>query len=269
MLHQAGFESSAVSAHPWVAHKSAFGAPFDAFDLIAAPPERGHASANQVVDQAIERWRGRDRSRPTFLYVHFMDAHMPRFLPPGGLRFTQAGDDDGRFRPDGEPAFDRSRRDWNRFDATDFLPADRRYFAAVYDTLLASLDAEIGRLLAAIRTDDPRLERTLVVVTADHGEELGEDGRIGHGDALADGVQHVPWIMAGAGVAVGRTVSRFTEHVDVLPTVLARLGVPLPRARWSTAGRSSPRTARPATGAGRPPPTMPGRTTRASGAAGR
>ena len=88
---------------------------------------------------------------------------------------------------------------------------------------------QIGRLLAAIRTDDPRLERTLVVVTvADHGEELGEDGRIDHGDALADGVQHVPWIMAGAGVAAGRIVSRFTEHVDVLPTVLARLGVPLP-----------------------------------------
>jgi hypothetical protein len=133
-----------------------------------------------------------------------------------------------RFRPDGEPAFDRARRDWSRFDARDFTPADRLHFAATYDTLLAWLDGQIGRLLAVIRADDPDLARTLVVVTSDHGEELGEDGRIDHGDALADGVQHVPWIMTGAGVARGHTVSRFTEHVDVLPTVAATLGIPLP-----------------------------------------
>jgi arylsulfatase A-like enzyme len=228
VLRDAGFETVAVSAHPWVARESQFGAPFDTFDLVTAPAERGHASADRVVDRAIERWRTRDQSRPIFLYVHFMDAHMPRFLPAGGLRFARPGDDAHRFRPDGEPAFDRARRDWSRFDARDFTAADRRYFAAVYDTLLASLDGEIGRLLSAVRADDPGLAHTLVVVTADHGEELGEDGRIDHGDALADGVQHVPWIMAGAGIAAGRTVSRFTEHVDVLPTVLARLGVPLP-----------------------------------------
>jgi arylsulfatase A-like enzyme len=229
ILGHAGLQTLAVSAHPWVARDSRFGAPFDTFDLIGAPPERGHASADQVVDRAIERWRARDRSRSTFLYVHFMDAHMPRFLPPGGLRFAVPGDDrQRRFRPDGEPAFDRARRDWDRFDARDFTVADRRHFGAVYDTLLAWLDGQIGRLLEAIRADDPHLARTLIVVTADHGEELGEDGRIDHGDALADGVQHVPWIMAGAGIAPGQVVSRFTEHVDVLPTVLASLGVPLP-----------------------------------------
>jgi hypothetical protein len=174
-------------------------------------------------------WRGRDRARPTFLYVHLMDAHMPRFLPGGGLRFAVPGDDwRRRFRPDGEPAFGRERRGWSRFDATDFTADDRRYFAAVYDTLLAFMDQQIGRLVTALRAEDPDLAQTLVVAVADHGEELGDDGRIDHGDSLADAVQHIPWIMAGAGIPPGQVVERMTENVDVVPTVLARLGLDLP-----------------------------------------
>ncbi len=229
ILHRAGFRTLAVSAHPWVSRESQFGAGFDAFELLEAPAERGHAAADRITERAIALWQNRDRSRPTFLYVHFMDAHMPRFLPPGGLRFGVPGFDwEDRFRPDGEAAFDRARRAWRRTDARDFTSDDRRHFAAVYDTLLAWLDAQIGRLLAVVRTDDPRLERTLIVVTADHGEELGEGGRIDHGDSLGDGVQHVPWIMAGAGIRSGHVVRRFSEHVDVVPTVLERLGIPLP-----------------------------------------
>jgi arylsulfatase A-like enzyme len=229
VLHDAGFQTLAVSAHPWVSPDSAFGVPFESFDLLQAEPDRGHADAAEVVDRALARWRARDRARPLFLYVHFMDAHMPRFLPDGGLRFPVPGDDwRRRFRPDGEPAFDRARRSWSRFDASDFTARDRRYFAAVYDTLLVSMDGQIGRLLAALRADDPQLAHTLVVVAADHGEELGDEGRIDHGDSLADAVQHVPWIMAGAGIRPGQVVERFTENVDVLPTLLAYLGIAFP-----------------------------------------
>ena len=228
-LRAAGFQTLAVSSHPWVARQSAFGEPFETFDLLPAAPGRGHADSAAVVDRGLALWASRDRTRPTFLYLHFMDAHMPRFLPDGEPRFPVPGYDwRARFRPDGEPAFDRSRRSWSRFDASDFTPDDRRHFAAVYDTLLAHLDEQLGRLFAGLRADDPALARTVLVVVADHGEELGEDGRVDHGDSLADGVQHVPWIMAGAGVVPGRVVTRITENVDVMPTLLAHLGIPLP-----------------------------------------
>ena len=88
------------------------------------------------MDRGLALWAGRDAARPTFLYLHFMDAHMPRFLPEAEPRFPVPGYDwRARFRPDGEPDFDRARRSWNQFDASDFTPDDRRYFAAVYDTL--------------------------------------------------------------------------------------------------------------------------------------
>lgn len=229
VMADAGFQTLAVSAHPWVARDSAFGKPFEVFDLLEADASRGHVTARDVVDRGLVLWRERDRARPTFLYLHLMDAHMPRFLPAGEPRFPVPGYDwRARFRPDGEPSFDRQRRDWDRSDARDFTADDRRHFAAVYDTLLASMDEQLGRLFDTLRADDPGLDHTLVVVTADHGEELGDEGRIDHGDSLADAVQHVPWIMAGAGVRPGQVVDRLTENVDVVPTLLAHLGVPLP-----------------------------------------
>src|SRR5206468_3609599 len=105
---------------------------------------------------------------------------------------------------------------------------DRRHFTAVYDARLAHTDAEIARLLAAAREDDANLRRTLLVVASDHGEELGEEGRTDHTDSLADGVHHVPWIVAGAGVAAGQVCNRFTENIDVAPTLLELLGLPVP-----------------------------------------
>ena len=234
LLRSQGFQTMAVSSHPWVAAESALGKGFESFDLIPAPPSRGHANAAQVVDHGLSAWQRRDRTRPTFLYLHLMDAHMPRFLPGNGeLRFPVPGYDwRSRFRPDGEPAFDRPRRDWSRYDASDFTDADRRFVAAAYDTLLASMDEQLGRLFAALRTDDPDLAHTLVLVVADHGEELAEDGRLEHGDSLTDTVQHVPWIMAGAGIRPGQVVQHLTENIDVVPTLLGRLGVPLPEGTW-------------------------------------
>src|SRR5207249_4585886 len=87
---------------------------------------------------------------------------------------------------------------------------------------------QLARLLSAVRDEDPGLRDTVIVVTADLGEELGEDGRIEHPASLADGVQHVPWIVAGGPVEPGRRCTGVTEHVDVVPTLLALLGLPLP-----------------------------------------
>jgi hypothetical protein len=133
-----------------------------------------------------------------------------------------------RFRPDGEPAFGRRRRAWDRYDASDFTPADAAHYAAVYETRLRYADAQLARLIAAIEADDPALQTTMFVVTADHGEELGEDARIEHPASLADGVQHVPLIVAGGRIRPGQRCDGTTEHVDVVPTVLRALDVPLP-----------------------------------------
>jgi len=254
VLRGQGFETLGVSAHPWFVSASDLGRHFDRLELVAAEATRGYADARDVAERARAVWLARDASRPVFLYVHFMDMHMPRYLPDGEPRFPVAGYDwRRRFKPSGEPLFHPERRRWLRADARDFGELDRRHFAAVYDSRLAHTDAQLARLLAAVRAEDPDLRRTLVIVASDHGEELGEDGRTDHTDSLADGVQHVPWIVAGAGVAAGQACDRFTENIDIAPTLLELLGILLPegtrmdgRAQLGRDGRLASRAGKPA-----------------------
>src|SRR5439155_1415825 len=139
----------------------------------------------------------------------------------------------GAFQTDSHPReMSFARRD----PTAALLPAllrDRGYAtAAVSAHTWIAADSELGRpfehfeLLPFTAADG--LRDTVIVVTADHGEELGEDGRIEHPASLADGVQHVPWIVAGGPVEPGRRCTGVTEHVDVVPTLLALLGLPLP-----------------------------------------
>jgi arylsulfatase A-like enzyme len=224
LLRANGWATIGVSAHAWVVAESDFGRQFDSLELVPFTAAEGHGDGAQVIDRALALWEARDRTRPLFLYLHFMDTHMPRPIPEG----VQGPPDDGRFDAGGEPRFDRERRRWSRFDASDFTAEDRAQFTWRYEQRVRYADRQLGRLLAAIERDDPGLRRTLVVVTADHGEELAEDGRVDHTQSLADGVQHIPWIVAGSPVRSGERATRLTEHVDVLPTLLAVLAIPTP-----------------------------------------
>ena len=229
LLREHGYQILGASAHLWVAPASRLGAAFERLDAMGNDPKLGFVEADQIVDRGIALWRERDAARPTFLYLHFMDMHIPRFDRVNRYAVPDFDWRD-RFKPNGEPLFDRERRRWSPDDARDFTGRDRAYVTAVYDSHLARTDAAIARLLEVLRRDDPRLERTLVVVVADHGEQLGEDGQLHHGDTLADGVQHIPWIMAGASVAPAQSCDTMTEHVDVVPTLLRALGVAQPAA---------------------------------------
>lgn len=121
-----------------------------------------------------------------FAWIHYFDAHAP-YEPPPDLA--------------------------------------RRFAGKLYDGEIALVDRELGRVLAALERSG-RLAKTLVVVTADHGEGLGEHGESTHGHFLYDSTVRVPLIVhapaaLGAGVVDGRVVS----HVDLLPTLLELLGV--------------------------------------------
>ena len=130
-----------------------------------------------------------------------------------------------RFSPGFEPRFGTERRLWNHNDARDFTERDRTIYAAAYDTMVAYTDTQVGRLLAALRSEDPELRSVLVAVVSDHGEELGEEGRIKHSGSLAEGVQHVPFVLAGGGILPGQQFEKFSQNVDVTPTIARLLGV--------------------------------------------
>ncbi|MEZ5063385.1 MAG: sulfatase-like hydrolase/transferase [bacterium] len=100
-----------------------------------------------------------------------------------------------------------------------------RYPDDLYGAEVAAVDEAIGRLVAAL---GDRVDRTLVVVTADHGESLEEHGESSHGWFVYESTLHVPWVIAGPGVPAGARVSEPVSLVQTFPTLLELTGFEAP-----------------------------------------
>ena len=98
---------------------------------------------------------------------------------------------------------------------------------APYDAEVAYTDAMVGRLLDALRAAG-QLAHTLVVVTADHGESLGEHGERTHGVFVYDVTMRVPWVIWTGTPAVARAFDGLARLIDLAPTTLDLLGIPPP-----------------------------------------
>ncbi|HEV2363726.1 MAG TPA: alkaline phosphatase family protein [Caulobacteraceae bacterium] len=107
-----------------------------------------------------------------------------------------------------------------------------RRLKAVYLGLITRVDAELGRLFAFLRQAG-LIDRTLIIFTSDHGEELGDHWTLDKGGYF-QGSYRIPLIIRdprrAADAGRGRVVEAFTESVDVAPTMLSAIGVGVPRA---------------------------------------
>src|SRR5260221_1322202 len=156
-----------------------------------------------------------------------------------------------------EPGADRKRGDVVAAEAIGWLQGKQKFFAWVhlydvhaayvppgayaaryagrpYDGTVAWSDEIVGRLIGALRNAGT-LERTLVIVTSDHGEALGEHGEDVHGYFVYEATLRVPLVFRGPGVTPGTTLKGVVRTVDLYPTILDLAGL-APPARAS--GRS-------------------------------
>jgi arylsulfatase A-like enzyme len=103
---------------------------------------------------------------------------------------------------------------------------EQRELQATYYGMLAEVDDQIARILDWLDASG-QADRTLVIFTSDHGENLGDHYML-HKLGWFDESYHVPLIVRGPGVRAGVVVDAFTEHVDVLPTICSLLGADIP-----------------------------------------
>jgi arylsulfatase A-like enzyme len=120
------------------------------------------------------------------------------------------------------------QRDLYTHEVKTFTPDEIEFIRASYDGQIAAMDAALGELVAALEARG-RWNDALVIVTADHGEMLGEHGTVGHmGRMLYEPLVHVPLVVKFPGGAGPRgRDDRPVQLVDVTPTVLARAGAPM------------------------------------------
>jgi arylsulfatase A-like enzyme/Tfp pilus assembly protein PilF len=201
LLHARGYRTGAfVSAFPLDAR---FGLTrgFDVYDDRFAKGETNIAfrvperPAGATIAAALEWMRQRDpaaatpsAARPWFAWVHLYEPHFP-YTPPE--------------------------------------PYASRYRGAPYFGEVAATDAALAPLLQPA-LDGPADADTLVVLTADHGESLGEHGEMTHGLFAYEGTLRVPLILFQRDGLEPQTVAAPVRHVDILPTILDAVGAPVP-----------------------------------------
>jgi arylsulfatase A-like enzyme len=178
----------------------------------------------------------RHRAAPFFLFWHLMDPHLP-YTTDSALRakFT-APDYDGRFGgPTREVPFrvldPRPGRRWFTHEGPPKPPplsdADKQFVSDYYDAEVAEIDRAIGLVLDALERTG-QWERTIVALIADHGEGLGDHGHYHHGYTLYDDQVHIPLIVRIPGGEQGATRPEPVQAIDLAPTLLSALHVPVP-----------------------------------------
>jgi len=187
-----GYRTLAVTAGGGVGEVFGFGRGFDRY---FQPPDRPDTDVEAGVDLAIE-WLAEESTKPTFLFFHTYEVHLPN---------THEVFDGG----------------------TD--PESRA--VASYASDLSVADHHIGRLFTALESSG-RLDRSIVVVTSDHGENLYDRtlaGRpVDHGHHLYAELLRVPLVMVAPGlVPAGRSIGEPARLLDVLPTVCSLVGISL------------------------------------------
>jgi choline-sulfatase len=100
-----------------------------------------------------------------------------------------------------------------------------RFPGKPYEAEIATSDWAVGEVLRAV---EQKSRNALVIVTADHGESLGEHGEMEHGIFLYDATLRVPLIMSGPMIRAGQRVQQQVRHVDILPTIADWVGAQVP-----------------------------------------
>jgi arylsulfatase A-like enzyme/cytochrome c-type biogenesis protein CcmH/NrfG len=168
---------------------------FDVFDAGFHPKHGANEGRYDTVERragdVVRRattWLSKSHASPFFVWIHLYDPHAPYDPPP---------------------------------------PYDTRY-KDPYDGEVAYADASLGKLFSYLRQRG-LYERSLIVIMSDHGESLGAHGEAMHGIFLYDETIHVPLLFKLPGaVLAGRRVSSRVRLVDIAPTLLSMLSLPLP-----------------------------------------
>lgn len=201
------------------------------FDTLEARYE----GVERKVDRALRLLDEREDDAPLFLFLHTYQVHLPYLAPDAWA---------DRFDPDYAGPLDaavaevRAQRDAGDETQPDgkillrgresFTPRDVEHLEALYHGELAWTDHQLERLWARLR-ETGALERTLICVTSDHGEEFGEHGHYGHNQLFRETLR-VPVLVRfpGGGFAAGRVVHEPVSLVDVHDTLLEAADLPAP-----------------------------------------
>jgi hypothetical protein len=170
-------------------------------------------------------WLKKHSAEEAFLSIHLMDPHLPYNPKPENAGCFGPADYSGPY----EKEFDIIPRDIEAMRAGEIAVAedDKKRIEALYDEEILGCDEDFAAFLKQLDAQG-YLENSLIIITADHGEEFWEHGGYEHGHQLYDEVLHVPLIIHGVGFPAGKRFDGLCSNFDLFPTIHEWLGLEPP-----------------------------------------
>lgn len=204
IFSQAGYRTCGIFNVVLLSRYYGFDRGFDRYSCTLG----GGGRAAMVVDEFLGWIDSGDDDQPFCAVLHFFDVHDP-YDPPAPF--------DELYLP-GDTIEAVS---WEIDEVGDIAhPEHLEHFISRYDGEITWVDSELGRLFGELRKRG-LTGNTVIMVTADHGEEFLERGWVGHGGHLYQELLHVPLIASGPGIPSGRVREETAAQIDILPTLLS------------------------------------------------
>ena len=186
------------------------------FDRVTRRAEDITSNGIRLMDSA------REREQPFFLFVNYMDAHEP-YVPPHPYDTIFPGKNRKMTRSHYLRMLNEVIARKRRMTQTEY-----EHYVSQYDGAIRYIDDQLARLFARLQQAGV-YDKTLIVVTSDHGEAFGERNYVGHRQSLYQDQIFVPLVIKYPGQHEARTDARVVSNVDLMPTVVAAVGLTVPK----------------------------------------
>lgn len=227
LLTRAGYYTVGVTGNGYVNEEGGYSRGFKEYrDMMRETGvENGIIYGQKIVDAALDKL-DKHRDAPAFLFLGTIDTHGPWIARKPWIDIYSPGPYKGPFQEFGTIQ-DLGMKPGSMGCSIIPPPADVERLRAIYDSAVSYHDMQVGRLIKQLKSWGI-WDQTLLIITADHGEELFEDTRCGHGGSLRDTLVRVPLLVHDPSRFPGGTiVDEGTEGVDLLPTLLTAAGKPV------------------------------------------
>ena len=232
VLKQHGYVTGGFTGNAGVSGGFGYEQGFDTYYYVKGKFGR----MDESIPRALE-WLKTNKDRKFFLFLHGYDVH-GQSTPPGGYDYRFVDKDyDQRYRG-AELEQELLREEGLQKGALTMRDEDVRFWRAIYDEKIQRADAKFKRFLDEF-TKLGLMDKTIFVLTSDHGTEFFEHRRIDHGFSLYQELVHVPMIIRLPNRRMGVTIDDRVSSIDLMPTMLDLLGIePSEKARRQLRGQS-------------------------------
>ncbi len=226
-MKAAGFKTSGVSSNGYIIGKWGFGDGWDAYRNHIH--EGGGVRGADILKYGLASVEKNPKS-PFFLYLGTVDTHVSWRAKEPWMSKYDPGPYSGKYVKEAT-GHDVEKMATGKVKITD---RDKQRIIAIYDSNVSYQDDLLQKLLDQL-TAWGIADDTMVVVTADHGDEQWEDNRVGHGGSLKESLVRVPLLILYPPLFPAGTVEEGVETVDILPTLLDAVGAtPPPEAQGAS-----------------------------------